>query len=286
MRSPVDWVAARALAGLALLSVAACASDFETAALGLSESDHGWMAVVEPEEQFDVGLANNALYPDVWWELTEFDPAVIRLDSQEQDQPTDPDPSSTTLSHTIFFFSGLDLGETPLVFELWVDGEQVDVAEFTVTVVEEACDAELGARANRCGPAFQFHPQTLTEFNHGWEVALEPGDHLDLTLAANALYPDSPWRAVDFDRAVIDLRGPEYGAPDRLPGDWSAWEPDSRHSFLATWGFTIVGAELGETRLTFDIETDDGRRVDLYELTVAVVEDACAAESQWSTCSE
>jgi hypothetical protein len=244
------------------------------------------LAVVEPEERFDVGLTNSALYPDVWWELTEFDPAVIRLDSQEQDQPTDLDPSSTRLPHTIFFFSGLKLGETPLVFELWVDGEQVDVAEFDVAVVEEACEGELGARANRCGPGFQFHPQTLTEFNHGWVVALEPGDHLDLTLTANALYPDSSWRAVEFDRAVVELRGPEYGEPDRLPGDWSAWETDTRHSFLATRSFTIVGAGLGETPLTFDIEADDERRVDLYELTVAVVEDACAAESQWSTCSE
>ncbi len=283
MRSPVGRFVARVLVGLALLSVSACASDFEKATLGLSESDHGWLAVVEPGERFDVGLANSVLYSDIAWEVTEFDPTVIALESQEQAVPPSFDPSSTRLSHSVFNFSGLGLGETPLVFALWADGEQVDVAEFSVAVVEEACDGELGARANRCGEGFQFHPQNLTEFNHGWVVALEPGDELDVTLAANALYPDSPWQAVELDRAVIDLQGPEYVAPDRLPGDWSVWEPDSRHSFLARWSFTIVGVELGETTLVLDIETDDGRRADLHELVV-VVEDACEGESQWSTC--
>lgn len=281
---------ARALVGLVLVvlvlvSVSACATDFEKATLGLSESDHGWLAVVEPGERFEVGLANNLLHSDIAWEVTEFDPTVIRLESQEQ-VPPDPDPSGPRLSHSVFDFSGLGLGETPLVFELWADGEQIDMAAFTIAVVAEACDAELGARANRCGQAFQFHPQNLTEINHGSVVALEPGNEIDVTLTVNALYPDNPWHAVEFDRAVIDLQGPEYSAPDRLSGDWTAWEPDSRHSFLATWSFTIVGVELGETPLVLDIETDDDRRVDLYELTVVVVDDACGAESQWSTCRE
>ena len=242
--------------------------------------------MVEPGERFDVGLANNALYPDVPLEITEFDAAVIDLESQEQARPTGLDPSSSKLPHSIFNFSGLNVGETPLVFELWADGEQIDIAEFTIAVVDEACDAELGVHANRCGQCFQFHPRNLTELNHRWVVALEPGDELDVTLTANALYPDSPWQAVEFDPAVIDLRGPQYAPPDREPGDWSAWEPDSRHSFLATWTFTIIGAGVGETDLVFDIRTDAGRRVDLHELTFAVVEDACAAESQRSTCSE
>jgi len=272
--------------GSALLLVPACASDFEKATLGLRESDHGWLAVVEPGERFDVALANSSLHPDVAWEVAEFDATVIGLESQEQDQPPDADPSSSGLHVSIFGFAGLNLGETPLVFELWADGEQIDVAEFTIAVVEEACVAESGARANRCGRGFQFHPQNLTELNHRSVVALEPGDGLDVTLTANALYPGSPWQVVEFDPTVIELQGPVSIAPDRVFGDWSAWEPDSRHSFLAAWSFTIVGAELGETPLVLDIENGKGRRVDRYELTVFVVEDACASESQWSTCRQ
>ena len=284
--SPNGRLVVAAILSLALLSVGACASDFEKAPLGLGESDHGWLAVVEPGERFDVDLANSVLYPEVPWEITQFDPTVIDLESQEQARPTEMDPSSVRLSHSIFNFSGLDIGETPLVFELWADSEQLDIAAFTIAVVEEACDAERGARANRCGQGFQFHPQDLTELNHLWVVALEPGDELDVTLTANALYPDRPWQAVEFDPAVIDLQGPQHAPPDREPGDWSAWEPDRRHSFLATSTFTIIGTRVGETDLVFDIRTDEGRRVDLHELTVAVVEDACAAQSQWSTCSE
>lgn len=55
--------------------------------------------------------------------------------------------------------------------------------------------------------------------------------------------------------------------------------------FFATWDFTIVGVEPGESPLVLDI-TGDGNRVDLYELTVAVVEDACAIERHRSTCDE
>ena len=67
------------------------------------------------------------------------------------------------------------------------------------------------------------------------------------------------------------------------PGDWGPWEADTRHSFLPTWNLTIVGVALGESTLVLGI-SEDGTPVDLYELTVAVVEDACAIETRMSTC--
>ena len=281
---------------LVLLLGAGClGQDHLDIPLSLDEWDHGWLAVIEPEEQLDVSLTGNALYPEVPWHVSEFDSAVIELQDQQHIPPAgesadgetlDPaDPADPLVPFTVFSFVGVTLGESPLVFELVVDGERIDIAEFTVDVVEDACDSEVGAVANRCGRDFSFHPQDLTEWDHGGLVALEPGDELDVSLTANALHPDSPWQVIEFDPAVIDLEGPEYVAPDRSSGDWSPWEPDSRHSFLPTWNSTIVGVALGESRLVLGISVD-GTPVDGFELTVAVVEDACAIESRMSTCDQ
>jgi hypothetical protein len=224
--------------------------------------------------------------------VSEFDSAVIELQDQQHIPPAGDsadgetlDPADPLVPFTVFSFVGVTLGESPLVFELVVDGERIDIAEFTVDVVEDACDSEVGAVANRCGRDFSFHPQDLTEWDHGGLVALEPGDELDVSLTANALHSDSPWQVIEFDPAVIDLEGPEYVAPDRSSGDWGPWEPDSRHSFLPTWDSTIVGVALGESPLVLGISAD-GTPVDVFELTVAVVEDACAIESRMSTCDQ
>lgn len=266
--------------------------DFVDAPLELDEWDHGWLAVIEPGEELDVGLRGNVLDPDVAWQVVEYDAAVIELQGQEHQMPRadvagldDEDTGDPLLSHTLFFFSGAALGDTPLVFELVVDDVRLDVAEFTVRVVEDACDSETGATANRCGRDFSFHPQDLTELDYGRSVALEPGDELEVVLAANALYPESPWEVVDFDAEVIDVDGPVRAEANRSPGDWEPWEPGARHSFLATWTLTIVGVALGESPLVLEIR-GDGERVDAYELALAVVEDACAVDAGISTCEE
>ena len=278
---------------LALLLSAGClGQDHLDIPLTLNEWDHGWLATIEPGEQLEVSLTGNALYPEVPWQVTEFDSAVIDLQGEQHIPPAGDsadrenlDPGDPLVPFTGFSFVGMTLGESPLVFEFVVDGERIDIAKFAVEVVEDACESEVGAVANWCGRDFSFHPQDLTEWDHGGLVALEPGDELDVSLTANALHPDRPWQIIEFDSAVIGLEGPEYVAPNRSSGDWSPWEPDSRHSFLPTWNSTIVGIALGESRLVLGISVD-GTPVDGFELTVVVVEDACAIETRMSTCGQ
>ena len=180
-----------------LLGAGCLGQDHLDIPLTLNEWDHGWQAVIEPDEQLEVSLTGNALYPEVPWHVIEFDSAVIELQGQGHIPPAgdsadreDLDPGDPLVSFTGFSFVGVTPGESPLVFELVVDSERIDIAEFTVAVVEDACDSNLGAVANRCGRDFSFHPQDLTEWDHGGLVALEPGDELDVSLTANALHPD------------------------------------------------------------------------------------------------
>ena len=267
-----------------ILATGCLGQDFSDSPLSLSELDHGWLATVEPGEEFDIGLKGNAAYPDLGWEVIGFDPAVIELRGHEQVPLGEPEGVGFPVpAVSVFFFEGVALGETPVVLEFVVDGERIDVAEYSVAVVDDACDAELGAVANRCGEAFNYQPQDLTELDLGQSVVLEPGAALDLTLTANALHPEIPWEVATIDAAVIRVDGPTYVPADRQPREWGPWESDSRHSFLPAWTFTIVGIGLGESELVLELPVE-GTPLDLYGLTVTVVDDACASESYRSTC--
>lgn len=269
----------------ALFVVAGClGQDFAESPLSLSELDHGWLATIEPGEEFDIGLKGNAAFPDVGWEVVEFDTSVIKLRDHGEAPLGEPEGVGFSVpSVSVFFFEGIALGETPVVFEFAVDGERIDVAEYSVAVVDDACDAGLGAVANRCGQAFSYQPQDLTEFDLGQSVVLEPGTSLDLTLTANALHPEIPWEVARIDNDVVGIDGPTFVRADRQSGEWGPWESDSRHSFLPAWTFTIVGIGLGESELMLEL-AGEGKPLDLYVLNVAVVEDACATESYRSTC--
>ena len=67
----------------ATLITACLGQDFLDAPLELDNFDHGWVAKVEPEEEFSVGLVANPMYSDVPWRLVDFDDAVVSsLDSE------------------------------------------------------------------------------------------------------------------------------------------------------------------------------------------------------------
>jgi hypothetical protein len=274
----------------AAVGVGCLGNDFSNAPLSINERDHGWVAAVEPGEVLEVDLTGNAVYPEEPWRLADFDPAVIALDSEHHETPRPPsgdpdgmdpedyDPGSL-ISFSFFGFVGVSSGETPLRFEIVADGELIDIAEYTIAVVEDACEADTAAVANRCGgDGFQYHPQTEWEADHGRDLVLEPGGEIEVTLTANALYPDASWQVVESDPAVAAIESQALGAA-REPGDFSDVDPDHSHSFLPAWIFTVRGVALGESPLVMEI-TVDGKRVDVYERTVLVVEDAEGLEER------
>ena len=105
-----------------LLGAGCLGQDHLDIPMTLNERAHGWQAIIEPEEQLDVSLTGNALYPEVPWQVTEFDSAVLELQGQGHVPPAgDPadrdnlDTGDPLVSFTGFSFVGVTLGESPLV---------------------------------------------------------------------------------------------------------------------------------------------------------------------------
>ncbi|WP_278236852.1 hypothetical protein [Isoptericola sp. AK164] len=261
-------------AGALVLTGGCLGADYRDLPVDLSAWDDGWLAAVEPEEELWVGLDGNNVRPGQAWELVEVDEAVLRLTTSEHEVPPpgSDDPGDPHLSTTVFGFVGVEVGRTPLRFELVVDGERVDVAEYTVDVVDDACAAGTAAVANRCGgELFSYQPQYLQALNHGEQVDLGVGEESELVLHANALHPDVAWEIADHDSTVIAVVGPVALGPARSPGDFSEVDPEVRHSFLPAWRFTITGVAPGESPLVLEMVVD-GQPIDVYELTLAVAE--------------
>lgn len=268
---------------LALLLIPGClGSDFEDLPLGIEKWDHGWMFAVEPDEEFSVGLFGNNAYPESNWRIVDYNSEVLRLDGEAHEKPRPPAPDveaaepgqydeGIRVSSSHFSFTGLDLGTSPLRFEFVVAGEPIDVAEYTVAVVADACDAGTVAAANRCGgDGFATHLQLLHELNYGEEVLLEPGASIELVLKANALYEDAPWRVVTYNDSVIAIGEGVALGPARSSGDFTSdLDDEASHSFLPSWQFTITGVAIGESELVLEIAVDD-RRIDVFEMTVRV----------------
>jgi hypothetical protein len=267
-----------ALASLYLMNVG---SDFRDAPLELDRFDHGWRVNIEPDEEFSVDLFANPLHVDVPWQLADSNPAVVRLVDSEhmvaEDVPENLSPEESVepgffLPHSVFWFVAAAGGESPLTFELQVGGEVVDVTEFTLSVVQDACEGDVGIAANRCGlgdrdPEYGF----LTIHEHGHRVTVQRGETFDLTLDANALHPQAPWQVVDVDTSILTLRSTTTD-PARIPGDWDTSDRDKPWQFLPYWRFTFEAAAVGETPLVLEVVAD-GDRVEVYEVTVQVVED-------------
>ena len=159
------WFTLVAVAGLLL---AACYSDYSRAPIDVSE---GAWVVVEPGDEFAVGLLGHPTYPDATWVITEIDDAVADLqetihtpragapppvdmlpDYASEIYSTMPDPDRPPdyesedegqiwyVPDTRFLLAGGDYGETDVVLELWIEGELSATFEFSVSVVEEACE--------------------------------------------------------------------------------------------------------------------------------------------------
>lgn len=267
-----------------LLSAVGCAGDFEDAPLSLERGDHGWLVSIEPDEVFDVGLVGNAIDPDGQWRLVEVDDEVVDMEGQEHEklgQDLEDLTGDERATVTIFFFRGVAIGETSLVFELGDDGgDLLARTAFTIAVVDDACRVDDGLVANRCGDSAEEQPQGLTELNHGWLVALEPSDTIDVVLTGNPLYPDGAWQIVEHDAAVVSVGESAYRAADRAPGDWNR---DSDASFLSRWTFSVTAVELGRSRVEVHFIAA-GETKDVYSVTFEVAEDACAVASNQSTC--
>ncbi len=269
------------IAVLVVLVAGCLGSDFSSARFGVEKWDSGWLLAIEPEEEFSVDLLGSSAYPGEQWGVAEFDDSVLRLIGEEHEEPRPPsgdpeameggefDPGSL-VTRSGFVFEGVALGETPLRFELVVDGRLVDIADFAVEVVEDACDAGTAAVANRCGGGgFSHQPQMLREWNHGEVVTLEHGASIELVLHGNQLHPDAAWAITGDDKTVVTVAGPVALGPARSPGDFSEVDIDTSHSFIPAWRFTITGLAAGEAALSLELASD-GQLLDEYEITFVV----------------
>lgn len=269
------------LAVLVVVTAGCLGSDFSSAPLAVEKWDSGWLLAIEPEEEFSIDLLGSSAYPGEQWRIADFDDAVLRLTGEEHEEPRpssgDPeameggefDPGSL-VTRSGFAFEGVALGETPLRFELVVDDRLLDVAEFGVEVVEDACDADTAAVANRCGGnGFSYQPQMLHEHNHGEETTLEEGASIEVVLHGNELHPDAVWAITGYDERVVTVAGPVAMGAARSPGDFSEVDIDTSHSFVPAWGFTISGLAEGVTTVSLELATD-GLLLDEYETTLVV----------------
>ncbi len=266
-----------------LLGLTGCGSDFEDAQVSLERGDHGWLVSIELDEVFDVGLVGNTLFPDQRWRLVEVDDTVVAVEAQEHErlrQDVEDLTGDKRATITMFFLRGLEIGETPLVLELEDgEGDVIAITEFTIAVVEDPCAADVGLVANRCGGTAVDQPQGLMELDHGWLVALEPGDTIDVILMGNPRFPDGSWKIVHID-AAVDVADPALRVADRAPGDWNR---ASDASFLSRSTFPVTAIDVGRSRVEFHFMAD-GETIDIYSVTFDVVDDACAVASNQSTC--
>lgn len=276
LRNRPKWPAL-AVAMLAAGLSACLGQDFLNTPLGLDRLDHAWKVNVEPNEEFTVDLVANALYQDVPWRLTGFDPGVVRFvtsdhitsgctPSEENPCPESDDP---IVPHTLFRFVGESAGESPLDFELVVDGQVVDITEYTIAVVADACEGDVGISANRCGLGNRdpdFGELTVNE--HGSEMTIETAETFTVTLAANAMHPDAPWQVTQIDPEVLRLQATAQD-PARTPGDWDTSDRSKPWSFLPLWRLTFEGVGAGESPLRLQAAVD-GEPIEVFEVTVSV----------------
>jgi hypothetical protein len=110
----------------------------------------------------------------------------------------------------------------------------------------------------------------LGEDSYGWKALIEPDERFEIGLAGNGAYPDAEWRIVEMDSEVIKLLDIDYTSSSQA----SEWSPDAPGPLLSYTIHVFTGGTLGESLLVLEVEVD-GQLVDRYQVTVAVVEDAC-----------
>jgi hypothetical protein len=263
--SPIIWLA------LPCLLITGClGQDYKSVELTMTEGDHGWLAVIEPDEQFSVAFRENPQYPGVEWTVAEIDSSVIEVVGEFAETPEDVPGEDRTLTIWGFELLGTALGESPLTFELAADGRTVDIAEFTIAVVADACAGEEGITAPRCRRQRQGYAVESCEWEHGRVMTTQPDETVGLMLTANAPHPDAPWELVAYDASVIELTGSRQ-LDTRTPGDWDTSDPTEPDSFLPIQEFTFTALKPGESSLRFEMKLD-GETIEFCERTVVVGE--------------
>jgi hypothetical protein len=267
---------------LSSLAGACLGQDYKDIELQLWNGDHGWMATVEPDERFGVTLWENPAYPEAPWTLIEHQPAHVTLEGSTVDpypfgnpaeMPEDEREGVPTEQPAvwIFSFAGRELGESTLAFELLAEGQAIDRAEFTIAVVEDACDGDVGLAAPRCRrEPHRVGQYGWTEREHGQRIDLSPGADELVGLVSNSLYPDAAWQVLADDSAAVEVA--TLGATQsRASGDWDTAGDGKPALFLPIHEFSLTGRSPGESSVAFELVAD-GRRIGLCEFTVAVAE--------------
>ena len=113
-------------------------------------------------------------------------------------------------------------------------------------------------------------PLDLGEHFYGWKALVEPDERFEVGLAGNGAYPDAEWRIVEIDSEIIKLRDIDYISSSQA----SERSPMAPGPLLSYTLHVFTGGTLGESLLVLEVEVD-GQIVDRYQVTVAVVEDAC-----------
>lgn len=130
------------------------------------------------------------------------------------------------------------------------------------------------------GSDFADAPFGVEKWDHGWLIAVEPGEEFSVDLFGNNAYPDHQWQLVEYDSAVLRLGGQEHQKRRPPVPDVEAAEPgESGEGILVSRsGFRFAGVAVGRTPLRFEFVVE-GVAIDTVEYTVEVVEDACAANT-------
>lgn len=122
-----------------------------------------------------------------------------------------------------------------------------------------------------CQSDFASMDLGLEESNFGFKAQVEPDEPFEIALFGNGAYPESEWQVVEMDAERVQLRDIET-IPARPEG---AWVGEYEGPFLPISIFRFTAGSLGESLLVLEVQAD-GQVVDRYEVTIAVVEDACS----------
>jgi predicted secreted protein len=234
-----------------LMTVGCLGQDYRDVDLALSDWDHAWLAVLEPEEPFTVGLPEHPQHGGEPWSIVADGSPVLEVTSAAVDQPApeeDPAPA-----FWIYDVVARDLGEARLAFHLDIDGKTVDRAEFQVAVVEDACASDQGLAAPRCGgPQQVTAPQGVSEREHGSTVMLTEGDDAAVVLTGNATRSDAVWQIAASDPAAVDVSEPR-DVGSRSPGNWSRDDASEPGTFLPRSEFPVTGIAPSRSTVRFEL---------------------------------
>lgn len=128
-----------------------------------------------------------------------------------------------------------------------------------------------------CQSDFASMDLSLDESRFGWKAQVEPDEPFGIDLYGNGAYPEAEWRLVEVDSEHVQLLEAET-IPARPEGAWIAdYEGQIEGAFLPVHMIRFEAGSLGESLLGLEVQSDE-LTVDRYEVTVAVVEDACTGD--------